>query len=187
MVGYYTNEELLEMGFASVGENVRISRTATLYNCHRITIGSNVRIDNFCTIALSGQATLKIGNYVHISAYNFFNGAADLTIEDFVTTAPFVSIFTSTDDYSGSFLTGGVVPRHLIGTISASVLVKSHCIIGTHSSLMPGVMLDTATSVGAYSMVKKNTDPFTVVAGVPASVIRKRKKDLLSLVKELEK
>src|ERR1051325_6817984 len=128
MIGYFTIEELQQMGFASLGEDVRISKTTTLYNCHKISIGNHVRIDNFCTIAFSGEAELAIGNYVHISSYNFFNGAADLVIEDFVTTAPFVRVFTSSDDYSGATMTGGVVPRDLIGTVSGTVMLQQHVI-----------------------------------------------------------
>ena len=64
MIGYYTGEELSQMGFKKIGKNVKISKTATLYNVSSIKIGNNVRIDNFCVIALSGEGRLSIGNHV---------------------------------------------------------------------------------------------------------------------------
>lgn len=185
MPDYYSDDELPQLGFAKVGKNVRISKTSTLYNCNQIKIGDNVRIDNFCTIAISGRAKLIIGNFVHISAYNFINGSADLIIEDFVTTAPFVKIFTSSDDYSGMYMTGAVVPKHLIGTISKEVYIKKHSIIGVSSTIMPGVTLEEGTAVGAYSFVKKSTKPLDIVAGIPANVTGKRSSVLFNLEKSL--
>jgi dTDP-4-amino-4,6-dideoxy-D-glucose acyltransferase len=184
-IGYYSQEELLQFGFSAVGRNVNISKTGTLYNCHNIRIGDNVRIDNFCTIAISGNAKLSIGNYVHISAYNFFNGNADLTLEDFVTTAPFVRIFTSTDDYSGNTMTGAVVPKELIGTISGNVLIRTHVIIGAGATIMPGIILAKGTAVGAHSFVKHTTSELDMVAGAPARLIGKRNARLFELEKSL--
>ena len=90
MSNYFSHRKLVGFGFKKLGRNVRVSKTTCIHNCENIEIGDNVRIDNFCTIVLSGNAKLTIGNYVHISAYAFINGAADLNIDDFVTIAPFV-------------------------------------------------------------------------------------------------
>ena len=80
MNSYYTKEELNEIGFASVGENVLISRKTSIYSPHKIFIGNNVRIDDFCI--LSGKITL--GNYIHIAAYvALFAGNAGIDIYDF--------------------------------------------------------------------------------------------------------
>jgi len=77
-IGYYSTQELKKMGFGSIGKDVRISKAATLYNNHRIFIGDNVRIDNFCVLALSGKAKLFIGSNVHISVFSFINGDMDI-------------------------------------------------------------------------------------------------------------
>lgn len=55
---FYTREELLSLGIKSVGENVYISRKSSFYGCSEISIGSNVRIDDFCI--LSGRVHLGI-------------------------------------------------------------------------------------------------------------------------------
>ena len=62
---FYSPEELKEIGFKSVGENVLISRKVSIYSPQKISIGNNVRIDDFCI--LSGNITL--GNYCRIAAY----------------------------------------------------------------------------------------------------------------------
>ena len=79
MNSFYCAEELSEMGFKRVGENVLLSRKASIYSPTKISIGSNVRIDDFCI--LSGNIT--IGSNVHISAYTALFGGGEIIIEDY--------------------------------------------------------------------------------------------------------
>lgn len=181
MVGYYAPEELLALGFGGLGEDVRISRTATLYNLGNIFIGSHVRIDNFCVIAVSAGATLRIGSYTHISAFNFINGMGDITLADFFTTAPYVRIFSSSDDYSGEHMANTMVPRETIGTVSAPVVVEKHVLIGTGSTILQGVTLAEGTAVAAHALVTRSTEPFSLVGGVPARKLKDRSRRLLDL------
>lgn len=185
MIGYFSDMDLAQLGLGAFGKNVKISKTSTLYNCSNIYIGDNVRIDNFCVIAPSSLAKFVIGNYVHISAYNLMNGMADIELEDFVTMAPYVRIFSSSDDYSGQYMTNAVVPRNLIGTISSKVSVKKHSIIGVGSTILQGVILAEGTAVAGHSFVNKSTDPFTIVGGVPANKIKNRSSNLLDLEKNI--
>ena len=179
MIGYYSPDELRALGFATIGEDVRISKSATLYNLANISIGSHVRIDNFCVIAPSGNARLVIGNYTQISAFNFINGLGDILLADFFTTAPYVRIFTSSDDYSGEHLTNATIPAHLLGTVTAPVVAEKHVIIGTGATILPGVRLAVGTAVGAHALVTRDTEPFTLVGGVPARKLRNRSPRLL--------
>ena len=48
---FYSREELLDLGLKSVGENVRISRKVSIYGAEQISIGDNVRIDDFCILS----------------------------------------------------------------------------------------------------------------------------------------
>ena len=184
MISCYSADELAQLGFAEVGENVRISKTATIYNTSSIHIGSHVRIDNFCVIAISGHATLRIGSYSHLSAFNFLNGLGDITLGDFFTSAPYVRIFSSSDDYSGEHMANAMVPREAIGTESAPVLVERHVLIGTGSTILQGVVLAEGTAVAAHALVTKSTEPFTLVGGVPARKLKDRSRNLLALEKK---
>lgn len=185
MIGYFSHEELIELGFGSLGNNVLISKTSTLYNRKNIYLGSNIRIDNFCVIAPSGDAILRIGNYVQISAHSFINGMGNITLEDFVTFAPYVRLFSSSDDYSGQTLTNASIPKEFLGTITGDVFLEKHTIIGTGSTIMPGITLKTGTAVAAHSFVNKNSKPFSIIGGVPALFLKKRSKKLLELEKKL--
>jgi len=51
MTSYYSEDELINLGFKSVGSKVLISRMSSIYGNSRIIIGNNIRIDDFCVIS----------------------------------------------------------------------------------------------------------------------------------------
>lgn len=53
------------------------------------------------------------------------------------------------------------------------VTIKKGSFIGTGAILLPGISIGPGSVVGAGSVVTKNVPPRTVVAGVPARVIKK--------------
>ena len=69
---FYSRNELNEKGFAFLGKNVLISKMASIYGANKMSIGNNVRIDDFCV--LSGK--IDLGNYIHIAAYNRSNAGS---------------------------------------------------------------------------------------------------------------
>lgn len=50
MTSFYSEEELRSIGLKSYGKNVLISRFARIYGAESISIGNNVRIDDFCIL-----------------------------------------------------------------------------------------------------------------------------------------
>lgn len=82
-MSFYSTDELRKLGFYSVGSNVRISRKASFYGIERISIGSNVRIDDFCVLS-AGLGGITIGNYIHIAVYSSLIGAGKNNTERFL-------------------------------------------------------------------------------------------------------
>jgi galactoside O-acetyltransferase len=79
-MAFYQREALEKMGFKHLGENVKISDKASIYNHDLISVGDNSRIDDFCV--LSGNIT--IGRNVHIAVFcNMAGGELGITMEDF--------------------------------------------------------------------------------------------------------
>ncbi|MDD4781313.1 MAG: acyltransferase [Tissierellia bacterium] len=181
MSSFYTQEELNEMNFKSLGNNVLISRKCSIYSPEKISIGSNVRIDDFCII--SGNITL--GNYVHIAAFCAFFGSSGITLEDFVGTSSRVTIYSDSDDYSGSYLTNPTVDIKYKNIISGQVTLKKHTIIGASCVILPGVTINEGASVGSMSLVNKDVNSWSIYTGIPAKRMKERKKDLLSLEKQM--
>ncbi|WP_298114016.1 acyltransferase [uncultured Bacteroides sp.] len=174
---FYTDDELKMLGFKSIGENVKISKKASIYKPELMSIGNNVRIEDYCV--LNGNIT--IGNNVFIAVFCLLDGHSGITLEEDVTFAAKVSIHSGTDDYSGSSLVGSYIPVSLRKKhVSAPVIISKHCIVGDSSVIMPGVTLAEGTAVGALSFIKETTQPWGIYAGVPAKRIKNRKQDLIA-------
>ena len=184
MTSFMSKEELAQIGFKSVGENVLLSRNAKVYGAEHITIGNNVRIDDFCILSRK----VDIGSYVHIAAYSaMYGGEAGIRIDDFANISSRVCIYALSDDFSGHTMTSPMVPDKYKDVFNDPVYVGRHVIIGTGSTILPGVRLNEGCVVGAMTLVKKNVSEWTMVAGIPAKKIKDRKKDLLELEKEFLK
>lgn len=179
--------EVLEaMGFASLGCNIQISDKASIYGVDKISIGDNVRVDDFCILS-AGVGGIFIGRHIHIAAYSSLIGAGRITLDDFCNISSRVSIYSSSDDYSGEKMTNPTVPIEYTGVCSAPVLLKEHVIVGCGSVILPGVTLDTGVAIGAKSLVKSNCSAFGVYVGNPAKRIKERRRDLLVVADEFLK
>ena len=180
-MAYYSNKQLKQMGFKYIGNNVKISNKASIYNYDQIEIGDNSRIDDFCVI--SGK--IKIGRNVHITPQCLVaGGEKGIVFEDFTTIAYQVKIFTQSDDYSGVTMTNSTIPSKYKNEDKKEVVLRKFSIVGAGSVIMPGVILAEGTSVGAMSLVLTNTEPWSIYVGNPAKRLKDRKKDLLKLEKE---
>ena len=118
-----SRDDLEAMGFSSVGENVRISDRATFYNTANISLGNNVRIDDFCVLS-AGVGGIQVGDYVHIAVYSSLIGAGKVTLSNFCNISSRVSIYSSNDDYSGTTMTNPTVPSQYTGA-SGTAMPKS--------------------------------------------------------------
>ena len=181
---FLSREELMEIGFKSIGENVLLSSKASIYGPENIEIGNNVRIDDFCI--LSGK--IKLGSYIHIAAYSaLFGGEEGITMEDFSTLSSRVCVYAVSDDYSGESLTNPMIPKEYKNLNTGKVILRKHVIIGSGSVILPGVEIKEGTAVGALSLVSKSLDEWSVYVGIPARKVNERSKKILELEKEFLK
>ncbi|MDH5721460.1 MAG: acyltransferase [Spirochaetia bacterium] len=177
-MGYYNELELRKFGWKSIGRNVMISTRASIYNHEQIEIDDNSRIDDFCL--LSGK--LKIGKNVFIGAFcNLAGGEKGIILEDLSCLSYNVQVFSQSDDYSGRTMTNPTVPDKYKKEYKKIVVIEKHSIVGAGSIIFPGVTLKQGTSVGAMSLIKRNTKPWSIYSGNPAKFIRYKKKDILKL------
>lgn len=180
-MGYYTLSELNNIGFKVVGNNVKISTKASIYNPELMEIGDHSRIDDFCVI--SGK--VKIGKHVHIAPLCLVaGGEKGIQIADFAGLAYGVQVFSQSDDYSGQSMTNPTVPTKYKNETKRPVLIERHCIIGAGSIILPGVSIKEGTAVGAMSLVRKSTEEWSIYLGNPAKKIKTRSKNLLELENE---
>ncbi|WP_017429111.1 acyltransferase [Vreelandella jeotgali] len=180
-MAYLSQQALEAMGFKKIGNNIRISDKANIYDCDEIELGDNSRIDDFCVV--SGR--VKIGRFCHITPMCLVaGGKPGIKMDDFCTLAYGVKVFSQTDDYSGETLTNSNVPEKFKQEVFSRVTLGKHVIVGAGSAVMPGVDIAEGCSVGAMSLVNKSTEAWGIYVGSPARKIKNRKKDMLDLERQ---
>ncbi len=143
-----------------LGRDVKIYAFANLYGC---IIGDESKIGTFVEI----QKGAKIGRRVKISSHSFI--CEGVEIEDYVFIGHGV-IFIN-DKYPRATTEEGELQTEADWAV-VPTLVKQGASIGSNSTILCGVTIGEGAIVGAGSVVTHDVPPGTVVAGVPARIIR---------------
>ena len=191
-MAYLSQEELNKIGFASFGKEVYISDKVSIYNASKISIGSFVRIDDFCLLS-AGEEGIEIGSYVHISCYACIMGQAKITIKDFVAISIKATILSSSSDFSGETLPMVQVfdfdksYTEIFSVINKPVLLETHTGIGAHTVVLPGVTVGKGTGVGANSVVYADLNEWGIYLGNPVRFVKKRSDEAYNKLVALSK
>lgn len=177
MNSFYTAQEIQNIGFKGVGDNVFISRNANFYSPQTISIGHDVRIDDFCI--LSGH--IELGSYIHISAYSAIYGKYGITLKDYSGLSPRVTIFSAMDDFSGHFLINPMAGEHTNVT-GGIVTIEKFVQVGAGTIIFPNVVIGEGSVIGALSLVNRSVSEWGVFAGVPVRKLKDRSKNLLDFL-----
>ena len=182
---FLTTEEIAQMGFAHVGENVLISKNAIFYTPQMVALGSHVRIDDFAV--LSGK--IHLGSYIHIAQFSgLWGGEEGIYMADYSSLSSRVSLYATSDDFSGESMTNPMIPAEFEpGHIDKPIHIEKYVAIGATSVILPGCTLQEGCAVSAMSLVLKDTLPWTVYAGVPARRVGDRSQKLLELEEQFRR
>ncbi len=144
-----------------LGKDVKIFAFVNLYGCE---IGDGSKIGAFVEI----QKNAKIGKNVKISSHTFI--CEGVTIEDNVFVGHNVSFIN--DKYPRATNPDGSLQTDSDWKVIPTI-VKKGASIGTSATILCGVTIGENAIVGAGSVVTKDVPPNTIVAGVPARIIKK--------------
>jgi len=93
-VSFHSPDALREMGFLSVGEEVKVSTKASIYGASRISLGAHSRIDDFCVLS-AGEGGIQIGRNVHIAVMCSLIGKGRIELQDFAGLSSRVCIYSA--------------------------------------------------------------------------------------------
>ncbi|MFT4712804.1 MAG: acetyltransferase-like isoleucine patch superfamily enzyme [Candidatus Azotimanducaceae bacterium] len=176
---YYTELELRNAGFKTVGENVQIAKNCTIVGESNIDIGDNVRIDSYTSIIAIGDGFVELGSYIHIGSHSYLGASRGIIFKDFTGLSQGVKIYSQSDDYSGEHMTNPTVPSEYTGGTQGTVTLEKHVIIGSNTVILPCLKIGEGSAVGAQSLVVKSLDEWGLYVGVPVKKIKDRTKTLL--------
>ena len=134
-----------------IGMDTKVHPTVLLRQGERIEIGNHCLI-NHNNVLQAGKefGKIKIGNYVHTGA-NVMMFAFNHSIDDLD------------------------IPSKLQDYYDADICIEDDVWIGAGSVIIAGVTIGRGSVIGSNSVVTKDIPPYSIVAGVPARIIRTRK------------
>lgn len=153
MSEFLNKSQLRKKGFLKIGTNNKISKSLKTYN-FKGNIGSNNRIDE--DVILKGNINLK--NNVHLARGCTLSGNLySIDIEDFVSLSNYVQLFSVSDDYKASALTGGTLNQKERERFSKSyrgnIKIGKFSIIGPFSIILPNSIIEEFVSVSPFSII----------------------------------
>lgn len=144
-----------------LGNNVKIFDFVNLYGC---SIDDNSKVGTFVEI----QKNAVVGKNCKISSHTFI--CEGVQIEDNVFVGHNVTFI---NDKNPRATNKDGSPQSEEDWSVVETFVKKGASIGSSATILCGVTIGENAIVGAGSVVTKDVPPNTVVAGVPAKVIKK--------------
>jgi acetyltransferase-like isoleucine patch superfamily enzyme len=155
------------------GQNVFIHKNTEFTRTELVKIGNHVAIDSgfYCTTGLT------IGDYVHISPHVAVIGGkkTSLTVEDFCFISVGSKLICGSETFFGHGLVGPLIPEeYKDDQVLKPIIIKRFAGTLANSVVLPGVTMAEGSVLAANSMLKEDTEPWTVYGGNPAKPLRTR-------------
>lgn len=118
----------------------------------------------------------KIGKDVYLGSSLVISDIAkrknNITIQDRVSFGPNVTLITDSSPNNSKLI-------KLFPLISGSILIEEDVWLGAGVIVLPNIVIGKCSVIAAGAVVNKNIPPYSIVAGVPAKVLKKIEKNEL--------
>ncbi|MGE4313768.1 MAG: DapH/DapD/GlmU-related protein [Pseudobdellovibrionaceae bacterium] len=165
-------------GGVQIGERSAVSRKAVISfknsavdsSKPRVTIGKGCTIKDYAQL-LPREGFITIGDKCSINPYCVLLGYGGITIGNHVRIATGTTIIAFNHNFED--------PTQTIyeqGNRSSGITIEDDVWIASGVRILDGVTIGKGSIIGAGAVVTKSIPPFSVAVGVPAQVIKERKK-----------
>lgn len=100
---------------------------------------------------------LKLGNLVDIGAFTYINAHYVIEIGDNVQIGSHCSLYS----------------HSTIDNKKGKIIIKNNVKIGTHTTIMPGIIIGEDSTIGAYSFVNIDIPNNCLAYGIPVKIARR--------------
>jgi acetyltransferase-like isoleucine patch superfamily enzyme len=163
------------------GTNSYIIRPRKIDGAENIEIGDNTTVGKhawLCAIKHYAnerfEPNLSIGNNVYIGRYVCITCVSNVKVSDGCVLSEYVYVADSSHGLKPD--AGHIMEQKLVHR--GNVLIGENTFIGYRACIMPGVKLGRHCVVGANSVVTHSFPDYSMVAGVPARLIKIYSEDL---------
>jgi len=134
-----------------------------------IVIGNDVRILRGVTMSTTPEGRVQIGNGVHIGEGSVIYSGVGIKIGDNAIIGPQNIIVDLDHRFQNSAL-----PINQQGMVGKEVSIEEDVWIASRCVIIKGVTIGKGSVIAAGSVVNRSIPPYSVAAGIPAKVIKKR-------------
>jgi acetyltransferase-like isoleucine patch superfamily enzyme len=120
-------------------------------------------------VLLEFPSRLRLGSNVFVNRGTIITARAPITIGDDALIGPYVIINSGNHGHALRS-----VPMNQQDHDSSPIVIERDVWIGAHAAILKGVTLGEGCVVGARAVVTHDVEPYTVVAGVPATPVKER-------------
>jgi acetyltransferase-like isoleucine patch superfamily enzyme len=120
-------------------------------------------------VSFSYPQNIEIGYNLFINRGAFITAPSKITIGDNVLIGPYVVINSGCHHYKDA---NNIIRNQ--GHKLLPIIIEDDVWIGSHVTILPGVVIGKGAVIAAGAVVTKSVEPYTVVAGVPAKEIKRR-------------
>jgi len=131
------------------------------------TIGNETRLDE--NIWINKGENISIGSHTFIGRNVYLNAFDTIEIGDYCAIAADVKFMTANHGYSDNDK-----PIKLQSYTYSSIKIHNNVWIGYNCIILPGVTIEEGCVIAAGSVVTKSFEKNSIIAGVPARLIKKR-------------
>lgn len=153
-------------------------------NCFNSKDKQNIIIGDHCDIhailSVSGSGKIAIGNYTTIRGFSIIGALTEITIGDYVIISNNVSIYDNNNHPTSPQARKEMCISGFYSNLwnwehsdSKGIIIKDNVWIGERSTILKGVTIGEGAIVGCGSVVTHDVEPFTIVAGNPAKLVKR--------------
>lgn len=110
----------------------------------------------------------SMGKNSTLNQYCRIDNRGGITIRDNVSVSPCVSLITADHDVHSIDCAGR----------QNTIIINDHVFIGSDAMVLPGVIMEKGSVLGAKSLLTKSTTKFGIYTGLPAQLKANRRTDL---------
>jgi len=194
-LGLVLRKVLFPRLFKSTGRNVMFGKNLTLRHPRKMTIGSQVAIDDNVVLDAKGcgeDKNFMLGNNIIIGhTSTLCSKGGSLIIGDNCNFGSHIALYSASDVIfgknillgPGAFIGGGTyrfdnVDQPIISQgydLKGTITIGDNCWFGAAVTVVDGVTIGENSILGAGAVIIDNIPAYAIAAGVPARVIRMRK------------